>query len=113
MDASNPQLRELNEQALALKVIDLPENDSRAVYKMFGKDLLRYKTLKNGCACRGCRRIPLQDDELTLFLRLGNDNVNNYYEYEIPLKLTSPGYYTSDYTGREGVCRRLTGSKCR
>ena len=103
MDASNPQLRELNEQALALKVIDLPENDSRAVYKMFGKDLLRYKTLKMDVHAEAVEGYPLQDDELTLFLRLGNDNVNNYYEYEIPLKLTSPGYYTSDYTGREGV----------
>ena len=103
VDASNPQLRELNEQALALKVIDLPENDSRAVYKMFGKDLLRYKTLKMDVHAEAVEGYPLQDDELTLFLRLGNDNVNNYYEYEIPLKLTSPGYYTSDYTGREGV----------
>ena len=103
VDASNPQLRELNEQALALKVIDLPENDSRAVYKMFGKDLLRYKTLKMDVHAEAVEGYPLQDDELTLFLRLGNDNANNYYEYEIPLKLTSPGYYTSDYTGREGV----------
>ena len=86
-----------------ISVVNLEENASRAVYKMFGKDLLRYKTLKMDVHAEAVEGYPLQDDELTLFLRLGNDNANNYYEYEIPLKLTSPGYYTSDYTGREGV----------
>ena len=70
---------------------------------MFGYDLLRYNSLKMDVHAEAVEGYPLQDDELTLFLRLGNDNANNYYEYEIPLKLTSPGYYTSDYTGREGV----------
>ena len=45
----------------------------------------------------------LADDELTAFIRLGSDNVNNYYEYEVPLKLTAPGYYGSDLPGREAV----------
>lgn len=103
VDATNPQLRELNEQAMSLKVQDLQEGDSRAVYKNFGKDLLRYKTLKMDVHAEALKEHALADDELTLFLRLGNDNVNNYYEYEIPLKLTAPGFYGSDYTGREAV----------
>ena len=74
VDASNPQLRELNEQALALKVIDLPENDSRAVYKMFGKDLLRYKTLKMDVHAEAVEGYPLQDDELTLFLHISSNS---------------------------------------
>lgn len=35
----------------------------------------------------------LQDNQLAVFVRLGSDYKNNYYEYEIPLKLTAPGHY--------------------
>ena len=33
---------------------------------------------------------PLQDNELTAFIRIGSDYKGNFYEYEIPLKLTPP-----------------------
>lgn len=103
VDATNPQLRELNEQAMSLKVVDLQEKESRAVYKSFGKNLLRYKTLRMDVHAEALKEYALEDDELTLFIRLGSDNVNNYYEYEIPLKLTAPGYYGSNEIGREAV----------
>ena len=32
---------------------------------------------------------------MTVFLRIGSDYQNNYYEYEIPLKLTHLGDYSS------------------
>lgn len=103
VDATNPQLRELNEQAMSLKVNDLQEGDARAVYKNFNKNLLRYKTLKMDIHAEALKESALADDELTAFIRLGSDNVNNYYEYEVPLKLTAPGYYGSDLPGREAV----------
>ena len=31
---------------------------------------------------------PLADDDLSMFIRLGTDYNLNYYEYEIPLKVT-------------------------
>lgn len=104
VDATNPQLRELNEQALSLKVIDLPEGDARAVYKnMANLDILRYKTLRMDVHAEALKEYPLADDELSVFLRIGTDNVDNYYEYEVPLKLTAPGYYSSDILGRTAV----------
>ena len=36
---------------------------------------------------------PLNDGDVTVFVRLGSDYNNNYYEYEIPVKLTQPGFY--------------------
>jgi len=36
---------------------------------------------------------PLNDGDVTVFVRLGSDYNNNYYEYEIPVRLTQPGYY--------------------
>lgn len=103
VDATNPQFRELNEQAMSLKVTDLPEGTAKAVYKSFGKNLLRYKTLKMDVHAEAVQGMTLENDELTLFVRLGTDNVNNYYEYEVPLKLTAPGYYGAEETGREAV----------
>ena len=35
----------------------------------------------------------ISDNQLAVFIRLGSDYRNNYYEYEIPLKLTAPGKY--------------------
>lgn len=103
VDATNPQLRELNEQAMLLKIIDLEEGDARAVFKNANLDMLRYKTLKMDVHAEAIENYPLENDEMTLFLRMGGDNVNNYYEYEIPLALTAPGFYSSDYIGREAV----------
>ena len=42
----------------------------------------------------------LQNNQLALFVRLGSDYNNNYYEYEIPLKLTPPGKYNG-YVGAD------------
>lgn len=103
VDATNPQLRELNEQAMSLKVLDLEEGDARAVYKNMNLDVLRYKTLKLDVHAEAVENYQLNDDEMTLFVRLGSDNTNNYYEYELPLALTSPGFYASDDIGREAV----------
>ena len=102
IDATNPQYKELNEQAMSLKVVDLQEEDARAVYKSFGKNMLRYKTLKMDVHAEALKESVLEDDDLTLFIRLGSDNVSNYYEYELPLKLTPPGFYGEDEMGTGG-----------
>lgn len=103
VDATNPQLRELNEQSMLLKVVDLDEGDARAVYKNASLDMLRYKKLKMDVHAEAVDGHSLSNDEVTLFIRLGGDNVNNYYEYELPLALTPPGVYSSDIIGREAV----------
>ena len=33
--------------------------------------------------------LNLEDDDLRVFIRMGSDYQNNYYEYEIPLKLNT------------------------
>ncbi len=103
VDATNPQLRQLNEQALALKIVDLNEGDGRAVYKNVSYDMLRYKTLKMEVHAEAVPGYALRDNDLCLFLRMGSDNVSNYYEYEIPLSLTPAGFYPDDEYGREAV----------
>ncbi|MGI6047837.1 MAG: cell surface protein SprA [Petrimonas sp.] len=98
LDPSQPQLRQQNEQAIALKVNNLDPGDSRAVYKNTMYDLRRYKRLQ---LFVHAEELPddatnLQDNEMSVFLRIGSDYRNNYYEYEIPLKLTPAGHYSTN-----------------
>ncbi len=98
IDPANPQLRQLNEQSMVLKVTNLEQGDARAAYKNIGMDFRRYKTLRMEVHAEQMEGYELEDDELSLFIRLGSDYNFNYYEYEIPLKLTPhvSGRYNGD-----------------
>jgi len=98
LDPSQPQLRQQNEQAIALKVSEIDPGDSRAIYKNALYDLRRYKRLQMFVHAERTvdGTTDLQDDEMTVFLRIGSDYRNNYYEYEIPLKLTPAGRYSTN-----------------
>ncbi len=88
IDPANPQLRQLNEQSMVLKVTDLEQGDARAAYKAIYMDFRRYKRLKLEVHAEEMEDYPLDDDELSFFIRLGSDYNYNYYEYEVPLALT-------------------------
>jgi cell surface protein SprA len=88
---NNPYLRQLNEQALSLKVINLSDGDARAAYKNASIDLRQFKRIQMFIHAEAIEGEDiLNDDDLVAFVRLGSDFQENYYEYEIPLKLT-PG----------------------
>ncbi|MGZ3930865.1 MAG: T9SS outer membrane translocon Sov/SprA, partial [Bacteroidia bacterium] len=82
-----------NEQALQLRVSNLKDGDSRAIYKNVDIDTRMFKHLKMFVHAEKVPPHVLNDGELTLFVRLGTDFNDNYYEYEVPLSLTAPGYY--------------------
>lgn len=87
---------ELNEQALELDIQDLAAGDARAIYRNAQYDLRYYGKLKMFVhAEKKFETDRLYDGDLTLFVRLGSDYTNNYYEYEVPLQLT-PWYTTAD-----------------
>jgi cell surface protein SprA len=96
IDPANPQLRQLNEQSMVLKVTNLEQGDARAAYKQLYMDFRRYKRLKVEVHAEEIEEFPLNDDELHFFVRLGSDYNYNYYEYEVPLKLTPPGRYNGE-----------------
>ena len=99
IDPSNAQLTQLNEQSMVLRTVDLQPGDARGAYKTMMIDMRRYKTLKLEVHAEQMEGTNLHDDDLYLFVRLGSDFQNNYYEYEIPLKLTPPppnGFYLND-----------------
>lgn len=98
-DPSQPQLLQQNEQSMVLRVTDLASKDARAVYKGTSFDMRQYKRLQmfvHAEALKAAVAQSLKDDELTCYIRLGADMKNNYYEYEIPLKLTPEGNYSGN-----------------
>ena len=89
-DPSQPQLTEANEQALCMVVKNLSKGESKAVYRNTTLDLRRYRHMQMFVHANHLVDdvTNLQDDQLAVFVRLGSDYKNNYYEYQIPLKLT-------------------------
>ena len=90
IDPANPQLRQLNEQSLVLRTIDLQEGDAKAAYKNLSMDFRNYKRLLMEVHAEAIEGYPLENNDLELFVRIGSDYNYNYYEYEIPLSLTPP-----------------------
>jgi cell surface protein SprA len=95
-DPSQPQIRQQNEQSLSLKVTNLASQDARAIYKTTSFDLRRYKKVELFVhAEKFVDDITnLNNGELSVFIRMGSDYKNNYYEYEVPLALTPFGSTT-------------------
>ena len=88
-DPSQPQLTEANEQALCMMVNNLSQGESQAVYRNTTLDLRRYGRIQMYVhANHLIDDYSLGNDQLAVFIRLGSDYRNNYYEYLIPLKLT-------------------------
>ena len=94
-DPTQPQLVENNEQALDMMVTDLGTGESKCVYKNTTVDLRQYRRIQMFVHANTMQEntTNLTDNQLAVFIRLGSDYKSNYYEYEIPLKLTPAGHY--------------------
>ena len=102
IDPANPQLRQLNEQSLSMRTINLEEGDAKAVYKNLTMDFRNYKRLQMDVHAEAIAGYPIKDKDMSLFIRVGSDYYYNYYEYEIPLSLTP---YSSTYTSNNPADR--------
>lgn len=91
-DPGQAQATLLNEQSMSLKVTGLQAGDARGVYKNTQTDLRIYKRLQMWVHAEALmdNLTNLRNGDLALFVRLGSDVKNNYYEYEIPLDITPP-----------------------
>jgi len=94
-DPSQTQLVESNEQALSIIVKNLAPGEAKAVFKNCNYDMRQYKHLQMFVHANALLQniTDLQNGETAIFLRLGSDYQNNFYEYEIPLHLTPSGHY--------------------
>ena len=93
-----------NEAALSVRVCDLEDGDARGIFKTMNEDLRQFSKLKmfvhgEEISC-GAGQQALEDGDLSVFIRIGSDFKNNYYEYELPLKISrdsSLAYSDSKY----------------
>jgi len=93
-DPSQPGVFFQNEQSLAVKITDLSPSDARAVYKNKTYDFRQYDRLQMFVHAEALDdaisdKAP-NNYEMSVFMRLGTDNQNNYYEYEVPLEISEP-----------------------
>ncbi|MCS6790502.1 MAG: cell surface protein SprA, partial [Bacteroidia bacterium] len=85
-----------NEQSLVMRVCNLADGDGRGVFRTFNYDLRFYERLRLWVHAEPLAGSPMppnmtQDGDVTLFLRIGTDYTDNYYEYEVPLRISRPG----------------------
>lgn len=87
--SNNQTIRE-DEQSLSLTVKNLAPNDMRAVYKNFQIDMRQYKNLKMflHAASLPSPNPQLLNGQLSAFIRIGADFSRNFYQIEIPLKVS-------------------------
>lgn len=89
---SGTQVYLTNEQALTMKVTDLGDGDARAIYKSTDYDLRQFKRLRMYIHAESVNSSSdVKKGDVSVFLRLGSDYSDNYYEYEIPVDITSWG----------------------
>lgn len=89
---SSTNMQKLNEQSMSFKVCNLVDGDARAAYKTTEFDFRQFKRLNMFVhAEQAIRSQNLKQGDLTIFMRIGSDFTENYYEYEIPLNFTPWG----------------------
>ena len=104
-DPGQSQIVQLNEQSMSLKVTGLQPGDARAVYRNTQHDLRNYKRMQMWVHAEALidNVTNLRSGDLSIFVRLGTDVKNNFYEYEIPLHLTPPDRYHDNPADRRRV----------
>lgn len=105
LDPDQTQITKENEQSLSMRVLNLEPGDAKAVYKNTHYDMRRYRRLQLFTHLeKFVDGTDLNQGDLTVFIRLGSDYKNNFYEYEIPLVITPHGLYSLyNNTDREKV----------
>ena len=66
-------------------------DDSRAAWRNLTLDMRNFRRLKMFLHAEKVGLDLLFDKDVSAFIRIGSDYTSNYYEYEIPLKLTDWG----------------------
>lgn len=81
----------LDEKSLSLNVTDLRKGCTVGATKLTRLDINQYKRLQLFVHAEN-KLDDKQHDNLAFVLRLGKDFTNNYYEYQMPLKLSNKAY---------------------
>lgn len=84
-----------NEQSLSLVACNLQPGDARGAFKTVTYDIRNYKRMQLFVHAEEVTQNTIEDGEVSVILRFGTDLTSNYYEYEVPLKMTR-GYVNTN-----------------
>jgi cell surface protein SprA len=97
IDAASANLRNLNEQSLSMVTCNLQDGDARAIFRNIDLDALMYGKIEMFVHLEELRpEEPVNFGDVSIFVRLGSDFNDNFYEYEIPLTPTPWGTIDRD-----------------
>jgi len=89
IDAGTANLRSLNEQSLVLRVSDLEDGDARSAFRSTDIDMRMYGKMEMFIHGETLdENNPIGFGDVSVFVRLGTDFDQNFYEYEIPVEPT-------------------------
>lgn len=94
IQAGSPNLARMNEQSLSLNVRGLEDGRAQAAFRNVNLDMRSFEKLQmfvHAESVEDCS--PIDDDDLKVFIRIGTDFTENYYEYEAPMSITDTGSY--------------------
>src|SRR5690606_3897283 len=81
-----------NEQSLSLQFCELGPGCEQKIYRNLNLDMRVFKELKMFTHLENNEILSpfnkIEDDQIAVFIRLGSDFTNNYYEYELPLHVS-------------------------
>ncbi|MCC7525451.1 MAG: cell surface protein SprA, partial [Chitinophagaceae bacterium] len=81
-----------NEQSMNLQICNLPNGESRSVFKTMNLDIRQFRRLMMFIHAESVTGQPaLSNGRINAVIRIGNDFINNFYEIKIPLQITPTG----------------------
>lgn len=96
-DYTNIANVELNEQSMALSVKNLRDGDARGAFKITNLNMLFRQRLKMFIHMHGeDANGTAADGQVSAFIRIGTDYLQNYYEIEIPKLKATPANAQAD-----------------
>jgi cell surface protein SprA len=95
-----------NEQSLTMNIKGLCDGEEKSVFKIINLDTRMYERLKMFVHAEALNDLQIEPGDLSIFVRLGSDFKENYYEYEIPLRMSDVRNLTTntvEYKEKFGV----------
>lgn len=97
IQAGSPNLALQNEQSLSLQACGLEDGKAQAAFRNIQMDMRSFKKIEMFVHAEAMDPVqPVDDNDIRVFVRVGTDFTDNYYEYETPVSITRSGFYNND-----------------
>ena len=101
-------IQQQNEQSLLVRVKELPPGETRAVFKNTSYDMRMFNNIRMYVHAESISGLASsENNDLTAVLRLGSDTNDNFYQLEIPLKITEIGEISRDSLWKNEIDNKL------